>query len=81
MKYLEEVFDELLPMKKEIYSEHRKSNYSKSLALADYAKQFHPEFYIKVLAVIDKLGSITENEGYSSDIDFYKVKFYGLINL
>jgi len=80
-KNLDEIAEELLPIKKQIYTEYKESECYDNMEFADFSEQFHSIFYDKVISVISKLGSLTEINGHSRELDFYKVKFYGLINL
>ena len=76
-----EQFELLKKEKEHISKNYKASRFKKKMDLADYAKKFYPEYYIKVTNIIERFANQTEMDGHSDKLDRSKTKFYGLIDL
>ncbi len=82
MQKLDRIYKELSKEKNQVLTLRQShTGFEIKLSFADYVKKNYPEYYSKVIDIIDQLGGRTEASGHSIDLDYNKNRFYSLINL
>ncbi len=78
---LKRVYRDLLEEKPSILEKYKLSRFYNKLDLSDYCKKFYPDYYYRVINVLDLLGERTSYYGHSKMLDAEKNRFYKLMGL